>query len=126
LNVFLGRLVGCVGVDPEDEFVECHHRDRRQILPVEGNARGEWRGEEVRQSDDQFVGVTFGVFGRKESFAARATRLIDDHDRLLRQIVLGDDPLHDTGHLVGTPTGARRDYDFDRLGGFPRGVGGHR
>ena len=55
-----------------------------------------------------------------DAFAAGAAGLVDDHDRLLRQTVLGDDALHRPRHLVGTAARTGRYDDFDWVGWFPR------
>ena len=42
----------------------------------------------------------------EEAFRPGAARLVDDDDRLLHQVVLGDDPLEEARHLVGAASGA--------------------
>ena len=120
VDEFLGGLVGLGGIDPEDEFIERQHRDRRQILPVEGDAGGERRGEQVGQRDDDLVRIVARVLDVEEAFAAGAAGFVDDHHRLLHQIVLADDALDGARHLVGAAAGAGRDDELDRAGRLPR------
>ena len=74
----------------------------------------------IRQRDDQLVAVTLRVLDVEEPFAARAARLVDHDDRLLGQVVLGDNALRHAGHLIGAAAGAGRDNDFDGMGRLPR------
>ena len=63
----------------------------------------------------------------EEAFRARAARLVDDDERLLHQVVLGDDALEEARHLVRAAAGAGGDDELDGLGGLPgrqRGRGG--
>ena len=124
LDELLRVLVRLVGIHPEHEFVERQHRDRRQILPVEGNAGRERRGEQVRQRDDDLVRISGRRLHVEEAFAAGAARLVDHDHRLLHQIVLGDDALDRARHLIGAAAGAGRNDEFDRARRLPgRGRG---
>src|SRR5262249_37569537 len=60
-----------------------------------------------------------------KAFAPRAPTLVDADNRLLGQVMLGADPLHHAGHLVGAAASSGRADDFDGLGGLPR-MAGHR
>jgi hypothetical protein len=101
------------------KLVERHHLHRRQVAPVERHARGERRGEQVRQRDDDLVRLALGALHVEESLGAGPAGLVDHHHRLLHEIVLGDDGLHCARHLVGPTTGARRDDELDGLGRLP-------
>ena len=124
VDVLLGGLVRRVGVDPEHELVERHHRHRRHVLPVEGHAGRHRRREQVRQRDDDLVRVALGVLDVEEALGARAARLVDDDHRLLHQLVLDDDALDQARHLVGAAAGARGHDELDRLGRLPGREGG--
>ena len=107
---------------PEHELVERQHRDRRQILPAEGNAGCERRGEQVRQGDDDLVRVVARVLDVEEALAAGAARLVDHHHRRLHQVVLGHDALDRARHQVGAAAGAGRNDELDRPGRLPLGL----
>ena len=119
VDVVLDGLVRLVGIDPEHEFVERQHRDRRQVLPVEGNAGRQRRREQVRQGDDDLVRIVRRRLDVEEAFAAGAAGLVDDDHRLLHQIVLGDDALDRARHLVGAAAGAGGYDEFDRANRLP-------
>jgi hypothetical protein len=53
-------LYGGIGVDPEHELVERHHRNRREILPRERDAGRQRRREQVGEGDHQLVRVPLG------------------------------------------------------------------
>jgi hypothetical protein len=112
-------LPGALGIHPEHELVERHHRDRRQVAPVEGHAGGQRRGEEVGEGDDQHMRVAAGRLRLEEAFRAGAAGLVHHHDGLAHQLVLGDDALDDAGHLVGAATGARRHDELHGAGRRP-------
>ena len=95
-----------------------------EILPAEWDAGRERGGEKIRKSNDQLVIVALGILDVEKSFAASSAGFIDHHNRLFGQIVLGDDALHHTGHLVRAPAGTGGNNDFDGLGGLPC-LGGH-
>ena len=120
VDVLHGRLVGRIGVHPEDELVERHHLDGREVLPAERHARGHRRGEQVGERDDDLVGVALGVLHVEEALGAGAAGLVLDHHRLLHQVVLGDHALDEPGHLVGAASRSRGNDELDGLGGFPR------
>ena len=119
VEVFLGCLVGRLRVDPEDEVVQSHHLHRRQVAPVERRMSRKRGREQVRQGDDDLVRITFRLLHVEKPLRARPTRLVDDHHRLLHQLVLGNDALNNPGHLVGAPTGAGRNDELHRFRGFP-------
>src|SRR6185312_1324397 len=100
-------------------------RHRRQVLPRERHAGRHRRREQVRQRDDDLVGIALRALHVEEAFGAGAAGLVDDDHRLLHQVVLGDDALQEARHLVGAASGAGRDDERDRLGGLPR-EGGRR
>jgi hypothetical protein len=95
-----------LGVDPQHEVVERHHGHRRHVAPVEGNAGRHRRGEQVGQRDDDLVRIALGALDVEEALGAGAAGLVDDDQRLLHQLVLDDDALHQARHLVGAATGA--------------------
>jgi hypothetical protein len=66
------------------------------------------------------VRVALGLLDGEEALGAGAARLVDDDQRLLHQLVLDDDALHQAGHLVGAAAGAGRNHELDRLGRLPR------
>ena len=126
VDILFRRLVRLLRVHPEHEFVERQHRDRRQILPVERNAGGKRSGEEVGERDDDLVRVAARSLEVEETFAAGATRLVDDDERLLHQIVLGDDALDRPRHLIGAAAGAGGNDELDRSHRLPGGGRGNR
>ena len=126
IEVVLGRLVSRFCRDPQHEVVEGQHGDRRQIFPVERHARGERRREQVGERDDDLVLIAAGGLHIEEALRARAARLVDRHDRLFHQVVLGDDSLGEAGHLVRAPAGARRDDELHGSRRFPSRCRGRR
>ena len=56
-DVLLRGLIRRLGVDPQDELVERHHGDRREVLPIERNAGPQRGREQVRECDYQLVGI---------------------------------------------------------------------
>ena len=117
VEVLLGVLVGRLGVHPQHELVERHHRHRRHVAPVEGHARGHGRGEQVGQRDDDLVRVALGALHFEEALGTGAARLVHDDQRLLHQLVLDDDALDQACHLVGAAAGTRGHHELD---GFRR------
>src|SRR5262249_10543823 len=73
--------------------------------------------------DDQLVRITARALHVEEAFAAGTARLVDHHHRGGHQVVLGDDALDHTGHLVGAAAGAGRNNELDRPRRLPRGTG---
>src|SRR5262249_3765244 len=118
-QIFAGRLVRRFGVDPEDELVEREPRHRCQVLPVEWDARVQRRREEVRQRDDDRVGVALLALDVQESFGAGAARLVHDDERTRRELVLFGDARDEPGHLIGAASRSGGDDEFDRFGRLP-------
>jgi hypothetical protein len=56
------------------------------------------------------------------AFGAAAARLVHDDDRLLDQLIFGDDVLNCTGKIVRAAARACRCNEFDRFGRLPRGI----
>src|SRR5207244_3051215 len=54
---FFGGLVRRLRVHPQDELVERHARDGREVLPVEGHPGVQRGREEVRERDDDRIRV---------------------------------------------------------------------
>src|SRR3546814_3562595 len=63
------------------------------------------------------------VLDVEEAFAARAAALVDNHQRLVHELVLLHDALDHAGHLVGTATGTGRNDELDSLRRLPLGLG---
>ena len=53
------------------------------------------------------------------AFGSASAGLVDDDDRLVGQLVLGDDVLHRAGEVVGAAAGTGGCDELDRLGGLP-------
>ena len=115
----LAGLVRRLGVHPQDELVERHHLDRRQVAPVERHARGQRRRKQVGQRYDDLVRVALGALHVEESLGPRAAALVDDDHSLFHEAVFGDDRLDDPRHLVGAAAGASRHDELHRLGRLP-------
>jgi hypothetical protein len=79
------------------------------------------RRKEIRQRDDDLVRVALRLLYGEKTLGAGATRLVHRDQRLLHQIVLGDDALNQPRHLVGAAAGAGRNYELDRFGRLPCG-----
>src|SRR5205807_8508140 len=122
-EVVFRRLVRRVRVDPQDELVEGQPRDGRQIPPAERDARVERRREEVRQGDDDRVGLTLLALDVQEALGAGSARLVDDDERARRELVLFGDAGDQPRHLVGATAGPGGHHELDRLGRLP-GDGG--
>jgi tripartite-type tricarboxylate transporter receptor subunit TctC len=58
-----------------------------------------------------------------KALKAGAAGLVDHHDGLRRQLVLGHHALDEARHLVGPAAGACRHDELDRLAGRPLGAG---
>ena len=119
-NEFLGRLVGRFGVDPQHKLVERHHCHRRHVLPVKRHAGRQRCSEKVGQGDYDLVRITLGFLQREKTFRARATRFVHGDQRLLHQVMFGNDALNEARHLIGATTCTRRNHKLHGLGGFPR------
>src|SRR3546814_1204153 len=63
------------------------------------------------------------VLDVEEAFAARAAALVDNHQRLVHELVLLHDALDHAAHLVGTATGTGRKDELDSLRRLPIGLG---
>src|SRR5438132_164519 len=118
-DVFLGRLVRRLRVDPENEVVQGHHLHGRQVAPIERRIGRKGSREQIRQGDDELVRVAFRLLDVQEALGTRASGLVDDNHRLLHQLVLGNDALNDPRHLVGAPAGAGGNDELHRLSGLP-------
>src|SRR5882724_1963775 len=113
-QVVLRGLVGRLGVHPEDEAVEGHARDRRQVPPIERGALRQRRGEQVRERDDDRVRVTFLLLDVEEALGARAARLVDRDERLRRKLVLLGDAADQPRHLIRASARSGGDDELDR------------
>ena len=114
-------LVGRVGVHPEAEIIERHPGDRGHVPPVEGNAGGQRRGEQVVEGDDDDVRVALLALHIHEAFRACSCGLIDNDEGLGGELVLGDDRCDEPSHDVRAAAGTCRDDELDghlRLPGF--------
>ena len=130
IEQLLAAAVRRLGVDPQHELVERQHLHRRDVAPAEVHALGQRRGEQVGQRDDELVRVAARGLHVHQPFDARLAGLVDDVDRLRRQLVLGHQLLDQPRHLVGAAAGAGRHHQLDGRGGFPgagraRGSGQH-
>jgi hypothetical protein len=113
LEVILGRLVRCVGRDPQHEVIERQHRHRRQFLPVERHARGKGGGKHVGERDDDLVSIALRRLDVEKALRAGTARLVDRYHRLPHQAVLGDHALGEARHLVRPAAGSGRDDELD-------------
>ena len=77
----------------------------------------------IRQRHDNFMRIAFGLFDSQKALCTRAARFIDNNQRLFHQLVLDDDALDQTGHLVGPAARTCRHHKLHRLGGFPSCAG---
>src|SRR6266545_2726351 len=123
-DVLLGGLMRGLGVHPEDELVQSHARDRREVLPVERHAGVERRREEVRERDDDGVRVRLLALDVQKPLGAGPARLVDHDERARGELVLLGDAGDEPRHLVGAASGPRRDDELDRLGRLPGRDGG--
>src|SRR5690606_5515601 len=62
----------------------------------------------------------------QEAFGASATRLVQNYQRLVHQVVLDDHALDEASHLVGTAATACGNDPFYRLGRLPLSMSNHR
>ncbi|MEY9116162.1 hypothetical protein ABIE86_004894 [Bradyrhizobium diazoefficiens] len=115
LQIVPCRLVGRILLDPEQELVLRHRRDRGEIGVVEGDFGDERLLPGVRRSEDHLVGIACGRLAVDITFGAAAAALVDDDDGLLRQLVLGDDVLHRAGEIVGAAARSGGGHELDRL-----------
>src|SRR5438034_224525 len=124
-EVFLGGLVWRVRVHPQNELIEGHAGQRRVVAPVEREVVVQRRREEIRERDDDGVGVALLVLDVEESLGARGAGLVDDDERTGRELVLVGEAGDQPRHLIGAAAGSSRHHELDRLGRLPRdrGVG---
>src|SRR3546814_15382550 len=73
--------------------------------------------------DDDLMRIAARVLDVEEAFAARAAALVDNHQRLVHELVLLHDALDHAGHLVGTATGTGRNDELDSLRRLPLEIG---
>ena len=119
VDIVLRRLVGRLRIHPQHELVQRQHRHGGQVRPAEGHAGGVGRGKEVRQRDDDVVGVAGRLLDLEKAFRSGSATLVQGDERLFHQVVLGDHALKEARHLVGAAAGAGGDDELHRLGGFP-------
>ncbi len=119
-----GTLVVGLGVGPQHEFVERHHRDRRVVLPAERRAGRQRCREQVGQGDDELVRIVLGILHIKKAFGAGPALLADHDHRGRHQIVLLDDALDQLRHLTGAATNTCRDNELNGAGRLPFGLCG--
>src|SRR5712692_1672534 len=119
VNVLPGRLVRGLRVHPENELVQRHPGDWREVPPVERDARVQGGREEVREGDHECIGVALLALDVEEALGSRAAGLVHDDDRLRRELVLFRDPGDQARHLVGAAAGSGGHDDLDGLGGLP-------
>ncbi len=120
VDVLLGALVRRLRVHPEDELVERQPRDGRQVLPVERHAGVKRRREEIRQRDDDRVGVTGLPLHVREALGARAARLVHHDQGPRRELVLLHQGRDQARHLVRASSRSGGYDELDRLGRLPR------
>src|SRR5262245_2956470 len=72
-NILLGRLIGCIGRNPEYELVKDQHGYWRQILPVERCPGGQRSGEQVRQSNNDCMRIACCFLYFKKALGSRTT-----------------------------------------------------
>ena len=120
LQIVACGLVGRVLLDPEQELILRHGGDRGQIGVVEGDLGDERLLPGIRRAEDHLVGIARGGLAVDIAFRAAAAGLVDDDDRLVRQLVLGDDVLHRAGDIVGAAARTCGCHELDRLLGLPR------
>ena len=69
-------------------------------------------------------GSPFAPLTSRKPSAPAPPDLLTTIERLLHQVVLGDDALDEARHLVGAAAGAGGNDELDGLGGLPRGERG--
>ena len=121
IQVFLGGFVRGVCMNPENELVEGEHRDRGEVFPVEGHTRAHGGCEEIREGDDDFVGIALCTLHIEEALGTSTAALVQNNDGLLHQVVLDHNALHKTGHLVCATTGSCGDHKLNGLAWLPGG-----
>ena len=110
---FARRAHGRVGAHPQQELVLREHLHGGQFGPAEVSACGQWRGEQIRQRDDQLVRVATRGLHVEQALGPRVAGPVDDLDRLLHQLVLGDQLGQQSRHLVGTAAGYIRFFTWN-------------
>src|SRR6185312_15783740 len=109
-----------VALDPQDELVERHRRERREVVALPREL-GDLRQQVlVVGAERHAVRVADRRLAVEEPFGAAAATLVEDDDRLLGELVLDDDRLHGAREHVGAAAGAGGDDELDRLARLPR------
>ena len=122
LEKIAGRLVGRVLFHPQQELVLRHGGDRGEIGVVEGDLGDERLLPRVRGAEDHLVGIARGRLAVDIAFRPAAAALVDDHDRLIGQLVFGDDALDGARKIIGAAAGPRRCDELDWLLWLPGGL----
>ena len=119
IDIALGIGIGGIALDPEQELVERQRCDRRQVRDLVAELGDVRQQVGIVGTEDDAVRIALGALAVDIAFGAGATALVHHHDRLLGELVLGDDRLDDAGEIIGAAAGARSDDELDRLGRLP-------
>ncbi len=95
LDIALGVVEGRLRVDPEQEFVERHGGDGRQVVRLVGELGDVGQQVFVVGAEGQLVGIAGRHLRVDITLRAAAAALVGDDDRLIHQLVLRDDRLDD-------------------------------
>src|SRR5690606_11898054 len=111
-----------VGRHPQEERIERHARDRRELGYVDAQVLVDDRGgvEAVQRHQDGVI-VTRLVLQVAQRFGARTARLVDRDERPWRKVLFLDQALHQSGYLIGPAAGSGHDDELDRLLRLPLG-----
>ena len=119
-NIIIERLDVRIGVNPQQKRIEGHAADRRKGADIDAEIRILQRGciEAVERDHDDMVIAAF-ILEITQGLCAGTTRLIDRDKRLVGEVILLDNALHQPGHLVSA-TARSSHYDkLDWLFGLP-------
>src|SRR5262245_55326974 len=104
---------------PQNKFVQGQARQRGQVFPIERCPSRQRSCEQVRQGDDDDVGISLLALDVEKAFSSSAPGLIDGDKWLRRQIMLADEGSDEPRQHIRATTRASRDDQFHRFLGFP-------
>ena len=104
---------------PQNKFIQGQARQRGQVFPIERCPSCQRGGEQVRQGDDNDVGVSVLALDIEKAFGPSPPRLIDGDKWLRRQVMLAHEGSDEPRHHIRTTARASRDDQFHRFLGFP-------
>jgi hypothetical protein len=118
-QVLANRLVWRVLLHPEQEFILGQRRDGGQVGMLEGDPGYHRLLPGIRCAEDHFVGIARGRLAIGVALGAAAATFVDDHDRLIGQLVFDDAVLNRASEIVSPAAGSGGGDELNGLGRPP-------